>query len=104
MAKIMFKREDLPQEFLNIINGMEAYGKPTGWLLQVVDTENPHATFVKDGKPWYRSGCHKYEGYWLDGGLGSVQCKSAGQLIPGMFWQLYCKEECWKCPYCKEER
>ncbi len=65
----------------------------------VVDTTNPTAIFVKGGKPWYLSPCPNYVGYWLDGHIGSVQCKASEQLLPGRFWYSFCKEKCQDCPY-----
>lgn len=56
------------------------------------DTSNPYAVFVKGGKPGYLSRCPKYDGYWLEGGCGAVQC--AGALLPGLQWYTTCS----KCP------
>lgn len=59
---------------------------------EVLDTSHQYASFLKGGKPGYLSKCPKYEGYWLLGGRGAVQC--AGDLLPGKQWY----EVCSKCP------
>ncbi len=104
MAQASRKYEGaLPAEFQEVITGLKERGCSTEWVTMVVDPDNRFATFVKDGKPWYRSDCQSYEGYWLHGGLGSVQCKAVGQLIPGLFWDLFCKENCEQCFYHQKE-
>ena len=62
--------------------------------------EDVGATFLKDGRPWYKSRCPNYEGYWLEGGTGSVQCGSYGGLLPGLMWDTTCKGGFEKCPFC----
>ena len=56
------------------------------------DFNNPFTIFLKGGKPSYLSKCPKYEGYWLDGGFGAVQCD--GAIFPGHQWYTVCS----KCP------
>lgn len=69
-------------------------GLSFAWVDQVVDRDSPGAVFLKFGKPGYLSSCPHYEGFWLSGGIGSVQCSKAPFLLPGL--QLY--ETCDKHP------
>ena len=101
MKKLIFESSELPPEFKQVADELQKKGGQSEWLLKVVDPDLPTAMFVKDGKPWYLSPCPHYEGYWLDGHIGSVQCKTAGQLIPGHFWYVFCREKCCECPYSK---
>lgn len=91
---------DLP-EYEEVCKDLILRGHPAGWVKEVVDPTYPCATFIKDGKPWYKSPCRHYVGYWLCGGTGSVQCKAVTGLLPGIHHQLFCKSEegCTKCPY-----
>lgn len=72
-----------------------------GWVFETVDPDAPGAIFLKDGKPWYKTTCPHYEGFWLCGYIGSVQCKQVDGLIPSIHWQIFCRTEegCAKCPY-----
>ncbi len=101
MDKPYFALADLPPELEQEITRLKEKKKPVDWLLKVVDPKEPTAIFLKDGKAHYRSQCPQYEGFWLDGGIGSVQCKAANQLLPGIFWYRLCQSECSKCPYTK---
>ncbi len=99
MKKLSFSLSELPPAFQKAYDKLKAGGHSTEWLLQAVDPDLPTAMFVKSGKPWYLSRCPYYEGYWLDGHIGSVQCKSAGLLLPGHFWYAFCREKCRECPF-----
>lgn len=90
--------------FKEAIAGLEKRGRLTGWVTEIVDKENPDALFLKKGKPWYKSECPCFEGYWLDGGIGSVQCSVHEGLIPGLMWQNTCRVSFEKCPYLKAAR
>ena len=78
---------------------LKSCGAPYAWVDYVVDPNEPGATFVKEGKPGYRSQCPHYEGYWLLGGRGSVQCSIADRLIPGLHWYLTCSQDHEVCPF-----
>lgn len=65
------------------------------------DPSDPYAVFIKDGKPWYISQCPKYEGYWLDGGRGAVQC--SGEILPGRQWYAVCSKCPETCPFYRKE-
>lgn len=88
---------DLPG-FRKVEAGLEARGKPSSWIFETVDPENKHAFFLKSGKPWYRSACPFYTGYWLHGGCGSVQCEMSESLVPGLQWDLTCSKNHMSCP------
>ena len=79
---------------------LEETGHPSTWITELVDTSDKHATFLKDGRPWYKSRCPNYEGYWLEGCTGSVQCGSYGGLLPGLMWDTTCKGGFEQCPFC----
>lgn len=84
---------------------LEEAGHLSIWITKLVDTSNKYATFLKDGRTWYRSQCPNYKGYWLDGGSGSVQCSAYGGLLPGLMWDTTCRGEFEQCPFCvKGER
>ena len=36
---------------------LEETGHPSTWITELVDTSDKHATYLKDGRPWYRSQC-----------------------------------------------
>ena len=63
---------------------LEERGFPSAWITDVVDPTEKHAFFNKNGRPWYKSQCMHYEGYWLHGGTGSVQCRACESLLPGL--------------------
>lgn len=42
------------------------------------------------------------EGYYLCGGIGSIQCKTAGELLPGVVQYKVCSKDYKKCPFFKE--
>lgn len=77
---------------------LEAKGKPSCWIFETVDTNDPNAFFLKSGKPWYRSECPCYKGYWLHGGIGSVQCSKCNTPLPGLLWDCVCSKDHTACP------
>lgn len=83
--------------------GLEERGRPSHWIFDTVDTGDPHAIFVKNGKPWYRSECPFFEGYWLLGGCGSVQCGKCQTLLPGLHWDHTCSKDHAACPIYRDE-
>lgn len=86
--------------FSEIKANLEKKGYPSGWITEVVNTSVWGAVFVKDGHPWYKSPCIYYEGFWLYGGIGSVQCGAYGGLLPGLMWDTTCKGGFDQCPFC----
>ena len=84
-----------------VIRDLEARGKVTTWVTKVVDPGEFGSVFEEMGKPHYRSGCPSYEGYWLHGGTGAVQCRAAGELLPGVVWYNICEKRHDTCPFCK---
>lgn len=86
---------DALSRFADIIREVEddltQRGRPCGWVSRCVDPAEPGAMFLPDGGRGknYRSDCPHYEGYWLCGGIGSVQC-ALGGLLPGIIWGKVC--------------
>lgn len=81
------------------IDYLKSKGLPAGWPTEIVDRENPYATFQEKGKPNYRCQCPRFEGYWLLGGAGSVQCNASEELLPGIVWDNVCSKAFKKCPF-----
>lgn len=84
--------------YQKVVADLEARGHPSYWVTSTVDVTHPHAIFLKDGKPWYKSPCPHYQGYWLHGG-GSVQCAASDKVLPGIHHQLFCASNCHECEY-----
>lgn len=109
---MFFVFDDTPSvDFLTLPGFAEAKrhlketGHPSTWITKLVDTSDKYAKFLKDGRPWYRSQCPHYQGYWLEGCRGSVQCGSYGGLLPDLMWDTTCKGKFEQCPfYTKGER
>lgn len=72
---------------------------PVGWITEVVDKDAFGAVYVKDGKPWYKSNCPFYCGFWLHGSIGSVECEKCEKLLPGLQWDKVCSKEFSKCQF-----
>lgn len=86
-----------------VIDYLKAKGLPAGWPTETVDRERFGAVFEEKGDPHYRSQCPKYEGYWLLGGTGSVQCSASDELLPGIVWYEVCCKEYGHCPYFRKK-
>lgn len=93
---------DLPG-FKEAKTHLEKEGHPSDWIYETVDTSNATAHFVKSGKPWYVSKCPHYQGFWLLGGCGSVQCTAHNGLLPGLMWENVCKGDFESCPFYKKQ-
>lgn len=78
---------------------LEERGFPSAWITDVVDPTEKHAFFNKNGRPWYKSQCMHYAGYWLHGGTGSVQCRACESLLPGLMWDTTCSKKFEDCPF-----
>ena len=85
-----------------VVRHLEALGRPAEWPLYVVDPAEKGACWLPDGKPWYKSPCPCYEGYYLLGGTGSVKCRATEELLPGVVWHKTCSKDYARCPYYKE--
>lgn len=81
---------------------LEENGYPSDWIVKVVNLSEKGSVFIKDGKPWNKSDCPYYKGFWLCGSIGSVDCIACSQLLPGLMWQHVCKENFEECPILKE--
>lgn len=93
---------DLPG-FMDARNYLRSKGLPDTWIDDVVDPSSKLACFIKDGKPWYRSECPEYEGFWLEGSTGSVQCRMVPFLMPGLQWDNTCSKNPGLCPFRSKE-
>ena len=90
--------EELPG-FAEARERLRKDGRPSEWIDQTVDPQSPYALFEKDGKPNYKCNCPEYEGFWLDGGIGSVQCRAHDGLLPGLHFELTCRKDFEMCPF-----
>ena len=89
---------DLPG-FSEARDYLDRKGLSSTWVDEVVDPSGRLACFEKNGKPHYRSECPAYEGYWLDGSTGSVQCRNVPFLQPGLQWDNTCSKNPEQCPF-----
>lgn len=85
----------------NAIDYLEGIGKPSDWVTRIPDIYLSHVFFLADGKPWYRSQCPCYEGYYLSGIDAAAKCSVAGELLPGIVWDNVCSKGYEKCPFYK---
>lgn len=85
-----------------VIDDLAAKGRPADWPAKVVDPSDPGVCYLPNGELGHRSKCLYYEGYYLCGGAGSVRCKTAGELLPGIVNHCVCSKEYEKCPFYKE--
>lgn len=92
---------DLPG-FTETREYLESKGLPSGWIFKNADPTEPATFFLVKGKPWYKSPCPEYEGYWLGSG-SSVQCAAHDGLIPGLMWDHICREKYSECPFYQQK-
>lgn len=89
-------------EYKLIEMDLKARGKLSDWIYETVDPSRQYASFIEIN-PNYRSNCPFYNGYWLYGGCSSVECYAFnGPLIPGIQWNIFCRENHENCPFYKE--
>lgn len=88
-------------EYIAAQQDLVSRGYSPKWVLRVVDCADRRSTFLRKGVPWYKSTCPCYEGYWLNGSTGSVQCNSSPSLLPGIHHHIFCSsgDGVAKCPY-----
>lgn len=72
-------------------NGLKQKGRPFGWVSKIVDTSEKYSIYCPHGGHHNRSSCPHYEGFWLSGCIGSVQCALSKELLPGIVWNEVCK-------------
>lgn len=77
-------------------------GLPARWPEQVPDPKEYGCLYIPGGKPYNRSRCPEYEGYYLHGGCGGVKCRAAAEILPGIAWDTVCRNDFTKCPFYKE--
>ena len=80
-----------------IIDSLKQKGLPCQWPLKVADPNEPYT--LKAHPYMYPSRCPHFGGYWLRGGTGGVDCKAAGEMLPGVVWYEVCLKEFEKCPF-----
>ena len=85
------------------VDDLRAKGLPHTWPMQVVDKEDPCTLKATVTASCYKSRCPHYDGYWLHGGTGSVECRAAGELVPGVVWYCVCSKDHEKCPFYREK-
>lgn len=109
MPMFFFMKEEVWRKYMDelgiqgAIDHLTAKGLPAYWPEKVVDPTEAGVCYLPGGKPWYKSDCPCYEGYYLCGGIGSVRCRTAGELLPGIVQYKVCSKEYPKCPFFKEE-
>lgn len=86
------------------IQYLQDKGLPADWPTGIVDPDGNGVCYLPEGKPWYKSECPHYEGYYLCGCIGTVRCSIAGELLPGIVWDKVCSKEYTKCPFYKEDQ
>lgn len=89
------------QETIDYLRGKNL---PANWPTMVLDPSGEYVQYLPEGKPWYKSDCPYYEGYYLCGGCGSVACKTAGELLPGIVHYKVCGKDYKICPFYKEAK
>lgn len=101
MEKEQLWRRYMEELGLNrVIDNLESRGKPSFWVTQVADPAEPGTLKATVTASSYRSKCPHYDGYWLCGGTGAVECAAAGERLPGIVWYEVCSKEYEKCPFC----
>ena len=93
---------DLPG-FVEARESFHRRGLTGAWVDTVIDPSDKWACFERPGKSCYRSECPAFEGFWLDGGCGSVQCRNVPFLFPGLHWDNTCSKNPELCPFYKKE-
>lgn len=81
------------------IDYLRGKGLPARWPEMVVDPEEFGSLIAKAGN--YKSRCPYFGDYWLHGGIGSFECRAAGEMIPGIAWYKVCSADFEKCPFYK---
>lgn len=104
-----FEKEQRWRQYVNelgiqkAVDYLKSKGLPHEWPLEVPDLQDPGTLKVVKTARSYKSPCPYYEGMWLCGGIGGVECAAAGELVPGHAWYAVCGENHTSCPFYKEE-
>ena len=107
MTMFFFEREPVWRQHMEelgiqkVVDNLKRKGLPCEWPTEVVNPENVFALKAKVTAGCYKSNCPHYEGYWLHGGAGSVECAAAGELLPGVVWYETCSKRHEECPFYK---
>ena len=105
----LFMKDEIWRQYMDelgiqkTIDYLKAKGLPAEWPTMIVDRNKFGSVFEEKGKPHYQSQCPKYEGYWLHGGTGSIQCSACEELLPSPVWYEVCTKEYGQCPFCISE-
>ncbi len=86
-----------------VIEDLDRRGKPSFWVTSVTDPADPATLKATVTASSYRSKCPHYDGFLLCGGTGAVECRPAGELLPGIVWYTMCCGEFEKCPFYGKE-
>lgn len=81
-----------------VVENLKQKNLPSDWPMQTVDLSDPATLKAEATKGSYKSQCPHYEGYWLCGGTGSVECKAFEGLLPGIVWYKTCSKDHHACP------
>lgn len=82
---------------------LESKGLPWGWIIKTADTSDKYTIYLKHGRPFYKSDCPNYKGYWADGVHGAVDCAACTSPLPSLMWDKTCKGEFTRCPFFGKE-
>lgn len=83
---------------------LEGKGLPWEWIIKIPDTSDRYTIYLKHGRPFYKSNCPHYKGYWADGVHDAVDCAACDRPLPSLMRDTTCKGEFTSCPfYGKEE-
>ena len=90
------------EEFKEIKKGIESRGYRSAWVSKVPET-NEHSSFLPKGKTkhgikCYLSDCPHYNGIYLCGGAGALDCNLVSEHLPGIVQDLHCSKKHNKCP------
>ena len=86
------------------VDYLTAKGLPARWPEEIPNPEEWGTLFIPGGKPYNKSDCKNYAGYYLRGGISGVKCDGVDELLPGIVWYHVCRNDFKKCPFYKEEK
>lgn len=81
-----------------VVDDLKSRGFPHEWPMKTVDINDPATVKAVVTAGSYKSRCPHYKGFWLCGGIGSVECAAFGGLLPGIVWYTTCEKRCEQCP------
>ena len=89
-------------ELQTIKQGIESRGYRSEWVSKVPKVDE-YTPFLQKGKSkhgikCYLSDCPHYNGIYLCGGAGALDCNLVSERLPGIIKDLHCTKEHDKCP------